>query len=81
MYVCSLTPASLLIKFSSAYEELQVAMLICTSYHMATRALVWLARPSHLIAGALRAGRDGLAAVTISSHLFDQSDATGRNSC
>jgi len=43
--------------------------------------LVWLARPSHLIAGALRAGRDGLAAVTISSHLFDQSDATGRNSC
>ena len=32
--------------------------------------LVWLARPSHLIAGALRAGRDGLAAVTISSHLF-----------
>ena len=44
-------------------------------------SLVWLARPSHLIAGALRAGRDGLAAVTISSHLFDQSDATGRNSC
>ncbi len=42
--------------------------------------LVWLARPSHLIARALRAGRDGLAAVTISSHLFDQSDATGRNS-
>ena len=32
--------------------------------------LVWLARPSHLIARALRAGRDGLAAVTISSHLF-----------
>ena len=32
--------------------------------------VVWLARPSHLIAGALRAGRDGLAAVTISSHLF-----------
>ena len=32
--------------------------------------IVWLARPSHLIAGALRAGRDGLAAVTISSHLF-----------
>ena len=32
--------------------------------------LVWLARPSHLIAGALRAGGDGLAAVTISSHLF-----------
>ena len=31
--------------------------------------LVWLVRPSHLIAGALRAGRDGLAAVTISSHL------------
>ena len=27
------------------------------------------------------AGRDGLAAVTISSHLFDQSDAFGRNSC
>ena len=43
--------------------------------------VVWLARPSHLNAGALRAGRDGLAAVTISSHLFDQSDATGRNSC
>ena len=43
--------------------------------------LVWLARPSHLIAGALRAGRDGLAAVKISSHLSDQSDATGRNSC
>ena len=40
--------------------------------------VVWLARPSHLIVGALRAGRDGLAAVTISSHLFDQSDATGR---
>ena len=32
--------------------------------------LIWLARPSHLIAGALWAGRDGLAAVTISSHLF-----------
>ena len=32
--------------------------------------LVWLARPSPLIAGALRAGRDSLAAVTISSHLF-----------
>ena len=32
--------------------------------------IVWLARLSHLIAGALRAGRDGLAAVTISSHLF-----------
>ena len=32
--------------------------------------VVWLARPSHLIAGALRAGRDGLAAATISSHLF-----------
>ena len=32
--------------------------------------VVWLARLSHLIAGALRAGRDGLAAVTISSHLF-----------
>ena len=43
--------------------------------------VVWLARPSHLIAGALRAGRDGLAEVTIRSHLFDQSDATGRNSC
>ena len=35
-------------------------------------SLVWLARPSHLIAEALRAGkgRDGLAAVTNSSHLF-----------
>ena len=43
--------------------------------------VVWLARPSHLIAGALRAGREGLAAVTIGSHLIDQSDATGRNSC
>ena len=32
--------------------------------------LVWLARPSHLIAGALRVWRDGLAAVTIGSHLF-----------
>ena len=29
-----------------------------------------LARSSHLIAGALRTGRDGLAAVMISSHLF-----------
>ena len=29
------------------------------SYHMAMRVLVWLARPSHLIAGALRAGRGG----------------------
>ena len=31
---------------------------------------LWLARPSHLITGALRAWRDGLAAVTIGSHLF-----------
>ena len=35
-----------------------------------THSLVWLARPSHLIARALRAERNGLAAVTISSHLF-----------
>ena len=34
------------------------------------RGLVWLARPSHLITGRLGLGRDGLAAVTISSHLF-----------
>ena len=32
-----------------------------------TIPIVWLARPSHLVA---RAGRDGLAAVTISTHLF-----------
>ena len=32
-----------------------------------TTDIVWLARPSHLIAGAVR---DGLAAITISSHLF-----------
>ena len=40
------------------------------SVKLVYRKVVWLARPSHLIAGALRAGRDGLAAVTISSHLF-----------
>ena len=33
--------------------------------------LVWLARPSHLNAGSLGLGRDGLAAVAISSHLFN----------
>ena len=38
--------------------------------NMSPQHVVWLARPSHLIAGALRAGRDGLAAVMISSHLF-----------
>ena len=38
--------------------------------YISLSTVVWLARPSHLIAGALRAGRDGLAAVTISSHLF-----------
>ena len=27
--------------------------------------IVWLARPSHLFAGALRVGRDGLAAVAM----------------
>ena len=39
-----------------------------------TGLLVWLARPSHSNAGRSRLGRDGLAAVTISSHLFDQSE-------
>ena len=43
---------------------------MCIFLGRVQRSVVWLARPSHLIAGALRAGRDGLAAVTISSHLF-----------
>ena len=44
--------------------------MLATILFSVGKHLVWLARPSHLIAGALRAGRDGLAAVTISSHLF-----------
>ena len=43
--------------------------------------LVWPAGPSHLITGGLGLGWNGLAAAAISSHLIDQSDATGRNSC
>ena len=38
--------------------------------YCAILTVVWLARPSHLIAGRLGLGRDGLAAVTISLHLF-----------
>ena len=43
--------------------------------------VVWLARLFNLIIGCLGLGRDGLAVVTISSHIFDQSDALGRNFC
>ena len=43
--------------------------------------LVWLSTPSYLIAGGLGLETDSLAALTVSSHLFDQSDAFGRNSC
>ena len=34
-----------------------------------------------LLPEPLGLAREGLEAVTISSHLFNQSDATGRNSC
>ncbi len=54
-------------------DEIAMNMIIIykfgTLQHLAS-ILVWLARPSHLITGALRAGRDSLATVTISSHLF-----------
>ena len=53
---------------------------VAVKAHSASQ-LVWLARPSHQNAGRLGLGRDSLAAVTISSHLFNQSDAFGRNLC
>ena len=41
----------------------------CSTHHIEHNSkLVWLARPSHLITQGAK-GRDGLAAVTISSHL------------
>ena len=42
---------------------------------MAEERVVWLARPFHLIAGALRAGKG--PAVTISSHLFSTNQMLG----
>ena len=43
--------------------------------------LVLLARPSHLNVGCLGLGRGSPVAVTTSSHLFNQSDVFGKNSC
>ena len=51
------------------------------AHHSIAMLLVWLSTPSYLIAGGLGLETDSLAALTVSSHLFDQSDAFGRNSC
>ena len=79
--VFSIEQASCLPKYISIASVLMKLCLLEVIFYGVTPRIVWLARPSHLIAGALRAGRDSLAAVTIGSHLIDQSDATGRNSC
>ena len=39
------------------------------------KGVVWHARPSQEYAPEAEKGRDGLAAIVISSHLFDQSNA------
>ena len=41
--------------------------------------LVWHTRLSREYAPEAEKGRDGLAAIAISSHLFDQSDAFDQN--
>ena len=47
-----------------------------------TVTLVWLARPSHLIAEALRAGKGrSRGSNDWFTPILNQSDATGRNSC
>ena len=49
---------------------------------MASLSLVWLARPSHLIAEALRAGKGRSSGSNVwFTPILNQSDATGRNSC
>ena len=42
-------------------------------------AIVWHARPSQEYAPEAEKGRDGLAAIAISSHLLDQSNAFDEN--
>ena len=52
---------------------------IVPPYSKVHSVVVWHARPSQKYGPEAEKGRDGLAAIAISSHLFDQSNAFDQN--